>query len=79
MGALFPVGLRLLAEADQSTIPWSWAVNGVAAVVGGVGAKFLAISFGYHTVMWFAISCYILAALSSGCLALHLTGTRKEA
>lgn len=64
-GMLFPAGLRLLAEAERDSIPWSWAVNGIAAAVGGIGAELLAILFGYQAALFFAAGCYGMAAACS--------------
>ncbi len=68
-GVLFPAGLRLLAEAEQDSIPWSWGINGAAAVVGGAGAELMAIIFGYRAALGFGAACYILAAIASRWMA----------
>ena len=65
MGLLFPAALRLLAETKPDSIPWSWAINGVAAVVGGISAQLLAIVYGYREALGFAVICYGVAAITA--------------
>jgi hypothetical protein len=49
------------AEAE-TLIPWAWAVNGCASVVGAVLATLLAIQFGFIFVVVIALAFYGLAA-----------------
>ncbi len=65
LGPPFPEGVRLLAKAKHDSIPWSLAINGVAAVAGGMGAQLLAIFFGFRVVLGFALLCYIVAAITA--------------
>ncbi len=74
LGLPFPEGIRLLAKAKYDSIPWSLAINGVAAVVGGTGAQLLAILFGYRAVLGFALLCYIIAAITARRIADPLRG-----
>ena len=65
MGVPFPSGVMRLALTAQETIPWAWAINGCASVVGAVLATLLAIHLGFchsdpdgHIVLRFGL--YIL-------------------
>lgn len=51
MGMPFPVGMMRLAYAAQDTIPWAWAINGCASVVGAALATLLAIHLGFSMVV----------------------------
>jgi hypothetical protein len=43
-------------------VPWAWALNGFASVVGAVLATVLAIHFGFIAVVVVAVALYLLAA-----------------
>jgi hypothetical protein len=62
LGRLFPLGLRKLAEAQ---IPWAWALNGSASVLGSILAVLFAMQIGFAAVLWIAVGCYALAAASA--------------
>ena len=63
MGVPFPSGVMRLAFTAQETIPWAWAINGCASVVGAVLATLLAIHLGFATVILMAILFYGLACI----------------
>lgn len=65
MGVPFPVGIARLSRHAPHLIPWAWAINGCASVVGAVLATLIAIHFGFHTLMLAALLLYGLAA---GCV-----------
>lgn len=62
MGMPFPTGTMRLASTRQDSIPWAWAINGFASVVGAVLATLLAIHLGFAAVIVLAILIYGLAA-----------------
>jgi hypothetical protein len=67
LGLFMPLGLG--AVADLSTHPreyvaWGWAVNGFASVIGSVLATILAMTYGFHTVLWVALVIYLIALLT---------------
>jgi hypothetical protein len=62
LGRLFPLGLRKLSETQ---IPWAWALNGSASVLGSIIAVLLAMQVGFSAVLWIAAGFYGLAALSA--------------
>jgi spermidine synthase len=63
MGWLFPSGLRAMARGFPGLVPWAWAVNGCASVIGAVLGKCLAVSVGFRMLMITAWVLYLLAAL----------------
>ncbi len=63
LGMPFPVGIRMLGEHDPAAIPWAWAANGCASVVGVLSAPLLALAWGYPGVMVTAAALYCLAWL----------------
>lgn len=64
MGIPFPRGISLLKEIEQPLIPWAWSANACASVLGSVLSIMLAMSFGFSTVLFFAGTIYIVAALT---------------
>ena len=69
MGMPFPLGLIALQRQAPSLLPWAWAANGCASVVGAVLATVLAIQWGFTAVMLLALACYAGAGLLFPCLA----------
>ncbi len=61
MGMFFPMGVRTLSLNLESAIPWAWAVNASASVVGSVLAVLIALSCGFTTVLCLAAVAYSLA------------------
>ena len=64
MGMLFPLGLKRLADHAPGWIPWAWAINGCASVIGAVLATALAIHFGFTAVIALAVALYLVAAIA---------------
>jgi hypothetical protein len=63
MGIPFPSGIRTLAGDRAHLVPWAWAANGAASVMGSVAATLLAISFGTRWVMIAGAGCYLVAVI----------------
>jgi len=63
MGMPFPLGLGALAGESPDAVPWAWAVNGFASVVGAALAALLAVHVGFSGVAVIACGCYLLAAV----------------
>lgn len=61
MGVPFPTAMARLAVAAEEAIPWAWAINGFASVVGAVLATLLAIHLGFVAVILLAVLIYGLA------------------
>jgi spermidine synthase len=66
MGVPFPTGMRRLADTCEAAIPWAWAINGFASVVGAVLATLLAIHLGFAAVIMLAVLIYAAATLALG-------------
>jgi len=64
MGVPYPTGMALLANLSEQAIPWAWAINGFASVVGAVLATLLAIHLGFAAVILLASMLYGMAALA---------------
>ncbi len=59
MGIPFPIGVRMLTDSKKAFIPWAWAVNGCASVLGSILPTILALSFGFSTVLLIAGIVYL--------------------
>ena len=62
MGLPFPLGLSRVSAESPGLVPWAWAINGCASVVGAVLAGILAIHFGFTAVVCAALILYTVAA-----------------
>jgi len=86
MGIPFPTGLRLAIDRQGTElVPWMWAVNGVASVVGSAAAMACAKVVGFGATLAVGLLVYVLAAmsLSFACAGLgncgwHLRGRPDE-
>jgi hypothetical protein len=65
MGMLFPLGLRLLGSLNSDAVPWAWGINGSVSVASAPLAAVLAVETGFVAVMFMAIMCYLITALST--------------
>lgn len=63
MGIPFPVGLKLLGQAEPALIPWAWAVNGVFSVLAPLLAVMIAMVAGFRGVLLLGAAAYLLAFL----------------
>jgi hypothetical protein len=61
MGVPFPTAMMRLAGTAEQAIPWAWAINGFASVVGAVLATLLAIHMGFAVVILLAVLFYGVA------------------
>lgn len=61
MGVPFPTAMTRLAGTAEDAIPWAWAINGFASVVGAVLATLLAIHLGFAAVILLAVMIYGVA------------------
>jgi hypothetical protein len=62
MGMPFPLGLRQSAQrTDGAPVSALWGINGVASVIGSVGAAVLAVAFGFTAVFLAGAACYAVA------------------
>jgi hypothetical protein len=61
LGMPFPLKLRSLAGELAVLVPWAWAVNGFASVLGSVLAIVIAMNFGFRVLFATAAACYVVA------------------
>lgn len=60
MGFPFPLGLRAMQKQHFSSyIPWMWAVNGTASVLGSALTLIIAVSFGFNQALLAGAFCYL--------------------
>ncbi|MFK7741089.1 MAG: hypothetical protein AB8H80_12285 [Planctomycetota bacterium] len=61
LGMPFAHGVGLLRKLSPGFVPWAWAVNGSATVVGSVLTVIVSMNFGFSAVLIAAIAIYVLA------------------
>ena len=61
LGIPFPAGLARVAASGEALVPWAWAINGCASVVGAVLATLLAVHLGFTAVVILAVGFYAAA------------------
>ena len=69
MGMCFPMGMRLVSQLSTDALPWMWATNGAASVLGGVLAMGVSIWTGIDTGLLIGAGCYALLALAATVLS----------
>lgn len=68
MGMPYPLGLRAIAGENPDGLPWVWAVNAAASVLGSILAFALAMVVGFQVVLLLGGLCYAGALLSTRAL-----------
>ena len=72
MGVPFPTGIRWVGSHHPGTVPWAWAVNGAASVIGSALATGVAIHIGFRLTALVAALLYgIAGALLYAAMAGH--------
>ncbi|MBI3268304.1 MAG: hypothetical protein HYZ53_04725 [Planctomycetes bacterium] len=61
LGMPYPLGLRAVATARPDALPWLWAVNAAASVLGTILAFVLALAAGFRSVLVLGGLCYAVA------------------
>jgi len=61
MGMPFPLGLRSLTGPSRDLIPWAWAVNGCASVLGSILPTVIALNMGFSRIFFFAGAAYLVS------------------
>lgn len=64
LGTVFPRIVRLVGGRDPRLVPWVWAVNGSASVIGSILAVALAMQIGFTAVALAAAACYLAMSLA---------------
>lgn len=63
MGMFFPSGIQIVRRANVAFVPWAWAINGCASVVGTVLAVILAMNYGFRFVTLVALAIYLVGVV----------------
>lgn len=63
MGLALPSGLRLIKDRYSQSIPWFWALNGAASVLGSILSMALSMIWGYQMSFVLASLLYFCAFL----------------
>lgn len=70
MGMMFPLCLRFAEKRlGGVAIPWMWAINGSASVVGSAIAIIIAVTLGYNASLISGAIAYLIAAAAISILA----------
>jgi hypothetical protein len=64
LGVPFAYGIRRLREQSPGILPWAWAVNGCASVVGSILTVILSMTLGFAATLALAVGVYALAFAS---------------
>lgn len=59
MGMPFPIGIRIAKKVSPDLIPWAWAVNGCASVLGSILVIIIALSYGFSSLLVLAGVVYL--------------------
>jgi hypothetical protein len=63
LGTPFPSGMRLFSAGRAAQVPLVWGLNGVASVVGSLGAAMGAKLYGFNTILIAGAMVYLFATL----------------
>ncbi|MBI5441952.1 MAG: hypothetical protein HY900_12160 [Deltaproteobacteria bacterium] len=63
LGVPFPGAIALLGARSRELVPWAWAVNGAASVLGSLGSVLVAMNFGYTATLSVGAGLYGAALL----------------
>ena len=64
LGVPFAYGIGRLREQSPGILPWAWAVNGCASVVGSILTVILSMTLGFAATLALAVGIYALAFAS---------------
>ena len=73
LGIPFPIGLKFLGESGPDSIPWAWAMNGYATVIGVSMSSLVAVQTGFAVLLYISLGIYLLgfACLKASHSMLH--------
>jgi spermidine synthase len=75
LGFPFPLGVRLAERHARVMVPWGWALNGYASVVGSFLSVILGITFGFTRVYFLALALYAFGATCLVSLTRRFSGS----
>jgi hypothetical protein len=64
LGAFFPLGIRMAERTDATLVPWAWAVNGCATVIGTLVAVMAGMTWSFTAVTLVAMGVYVVGVTS---------------
>lgn len=73
MGIPLPCGLQCVSRHFPAMVPWAWAINGVASVLGAALATLLAIHMGFRQLVWYAALIYVASLYAYWALSRNQT------
>lgn len=72
LGMLFPLGLKAAAMISRDLIPWAWALDGIAGVLGGLAARAVSLEFGITATLLVVGIAYVVAWICFRMLAARI-------
>ena len=64
LGIPFPAAMNLMHENNlEGLIPWMYGINGIASVLGSVGAIAVSLTYGFSAGLIAGAVCYLLIDL----------------
>jgi len=60
LGSFFPLGIRLAERTNPLLVPWAWAVNGCATVIGTLVAVMAGMTWSFTVVTLVAMAAYVV-------------------
>lgn len=66
LGIPFSYGISKIRKTHPALVPWAWAVNGSATVVGSIGTVILSMNLGFNAVLVSAVVIYALGFWALG-------------
>ncbi len=66
LGSFLPWGLSQISANGSENVPWAWAINGGASVLGSVISVGLSMHLGYGQTLFAGLVCYAGAILMVG-------------
>ncbi len=64
LGGFFPLGIRIAERANPRLVPWAWAVNGCATVIGTLVAVIAGMSSSFTIVTLIALCAYAVGVFA---------------
>jgi hypothetical protein len=60
LGSFFPLGIRMAERTNAKLVPWAWAVNGCATVIGTLVAVMAGMTWSFTAVTLIAMAVYVV-------------------
>jgi hypothetical protein len=60
LGSFFPLGIRMAERTNAKLVPWAWAVNGCATVIGTLVAVMAGMTWSFTAVTLVAMAVYVV-------------------